>query len=491
MNITTAAAVSGEFTPEGARQPMRNLPKFCRVAGVSRPTSDSEIQFEVWLPEPAAWNGKFQGIGNGGFAGTISYPGLGGAVSRGYATASTDTGHKATTGIGAAWALNHPEKIVDFGHRAIHETAEVGKAVIKAYYGDGPKRSYFNSCSNGGRQALMEAQRYPNDYDGIIAGAPANYWTHLLSSAGYGVKNLLAEPGAYISKEKLPAIQKNAQASCDKLDGVADGVLEVPTACKISVAPLACTGAETDNCLTKPQLTALEKIYRGLVDKKGKTIFPGISPGGEAEPGGWGPWITGDAREKSAMFGFGTEFFKNMVYSDPNWDYKTFDAARDMKAAGQKTGAALNAIDPDLSRFRARGGKLILYHGWSDAAIPAVNAINYYQSVNKKLGAAKAREFTRLFMAPGMQHCGAGSGPNSFGQFGPNSNTDPSRDINAALEQWVEKGIAPEQIIATKYKGNGPSSGVERTRPLCAYPLVAKYKGTGSTDDAANFTCSR
>lgn len=481
------SAPAGAFTPP-AGKPIANLPAFCRVAGEIHPSADSNIKFEVWLPA-SGWNGKFQGVGNGGFAGNINFGQMADAVSHGYATASTDTGH-AADGIDATWALGHSEKIVDFGYRAVHETAVKAKAIIQAYYGDGPKRSYFNSCSNGGRQALMEAQRFPEDYDGIIAGAPANYWTHLMANALWDELALLREKGSYIPASKLPAIQAAVLAACEALDGVKDGVIEDPAYCHFDPAALVCSGAESDSCLTAPQVAALKRIYAPSRDSKGRQILPGYSPGGEAEVGGWGPWITGPAPENSLMFAFGTQFYKNMVFDNAAWDYHSFTLDRDTKAADDKMARTLNSTDPDLRRFRARGGKLILYHGWSDAAIPALNIIDYYKSVVAKMGAKDAGTFTRLFMVPGMQHCGGGSGPNSFGQFGV-PHGDPQNDIDAALERWVEQGVPPEQITATKYRTDGDSkSGLLRTRPLCAFPLVAHYKGSGSTDDAANFTCA-
>ena len=485
--VTTAESVpAGAFKP-GEGQPIANLPAFCRVAGVIKPSDDSNIQFEVWMPA-SGWNGKFQGIGNGGFAGSISYPQMGGAVRNGYATASTDTGH-AAGGTNANWALAHPQKVIDFGYRAIHETADKAKAIIRAYYGDAPKRSYFSSCSNGGRQALMEAQRFPADYDGIIAGAPANYWTHLLTGAVWDMQ-ALADPPSYIPSSKLPAIEAATLAACDGLDGVKDGVIDNPARCHFDPSTLLCQGPESDSCLTAPQVAALEKIYSGPKNSKGEQVFPGYSPGGETGQGGWSAWITGAGPGKSLQYAFGSQFFINMVYSDPAWDLKKFSVDRDVKVADDGVARYLNATDPDLKPFKQRGGKLILYHGWSDAAIPPTNAINYYQSVVAKMGAKNSDAFVRLFMVPGMQHCAGGPGPSSFGQnVGPTG--DAMHDVYTALERWVEQGIAPEQIIATKYKtGTNPASGVERTRPLCAYPKVASWKGTGSTDDAANFVCS-
>jgi hypothetical protein len=487
--VTIAEArPAGEFTASGIK-PIANLPAFCRIAGSMKPSSDSDIRFEVWLPS-SNWNGKFQGIGNGGYAGAISFAGLADAVRNGYATASTNTGHEDSV-TSARWALNHPEKIIDFGYRAIHETASEAKAIIRAFYGEAPKRSYFNSCSNGGRQALMEAQRYPADYDGIIAGAPANYWTHLLSTAASGVVATLAEPASYIPAAKLPAIEAAALAQCDTADGVKDGVIENPLACHFDPSILLCKTGESDSCLTVHQLTALKAIYGGLKSKTGQQIFPGLSPGGEAEQGGWANWVTGDAPEKSSMFAYSSQFFQNMVYRNPDWQFRSFDPDRDVKAADERMSSDLNSTNPELSAFHKRGGKLILYHGWADAAIPAANAINYYDSIIAKMGPDNAVAFVRLYMVPGMEHCAGGAGPNAFGQ-GSTPNGDRFHSIDAALEAWVEQGIAPDRIVATKYKINtDPKSGVLRTRPLCVWPQVAQYKGSGSTDDAANFVCAK
>jgi len=484
IHLAQAVAAGTFRPPEG--QPIPNLPAFCRVAGVLKPSADSAIQFELWMPA-AGWNGKFLGVGNGGFAGSIGLRELAAAVTHGYASAATDTGHKAGA-TDAAWALDHPQKVIDFGYRAIHETADKAKAIIAAFYGGSPKRSYFSSCSNGGRQALMEAQRFPADYDGIIAGAPANYWTHLLTEAAWDAQALTQDPAAYIPTSKLPAIQNATLAACDSLDGVKDGVIDNPPQCHFDPSTLLCKGSDSDACLTAPQVAALRKLYSGPLNAKGKPVYFGPSPGGETGGGGWAAWITGPSPGKSLLFAFGTNFFANMVIQNSAWDYHTFSVDREMKAADDKMAPVLNATDPDLKRFQSRGGKLILYHGWSDAAIPPVNAIDYYQSVVAKMGARDAGQFVRLFMVPGMQHCGGGPGPNSFGSAVPQG--DPQHDIAAALEHWVEDGVAPNQIVATRYKNDAnPASGVERTRPLCPYPQIAHWKGTGSTDDAANFVC--
>lgn len=486
--ISAAQAVpAGSFTPPGGKA-IPKMPAFCRVAGIIEPVSDSRIPFEVWLPA-SGWNGRYLGVGNGGFAGSIGFSAMAATLRRGYATAGTDTGHHGS-GTDATWALGHPQKIVDFGYRAIHETTEKAKAITRAFYGTGPRRSYFSSCSNGGRQALMEAQRFPADFDGIIAGAPANYWTHLITAAAWGAQ-AMAEPGAYLPPAKLPAVASAVLAACDALDGVRDGIINDPNQCHFDPSTLLCKGAESDQCLTRPQLATLEKIYSGLRDSHGRQIMAGYSPGDEDGAGGWVNWITGPSPEESAEHTYATQFFQNMVYSDPQWDLRTFQLDRDLKAADEKFAGILNATEPDLKPFLDRGGKLIVYHGWCDAAIPPLSTVNYYRSVVSKMGAERADQFLRLYMVPGMQHCSKGPGPDVFGQMG-GAARDSDHDMQAALERWVEQGTAPGPIIATKYKdGANTASGVVRTRPLCPYPEVARWRGTGSTDDAANFICAK
>jgi feruloyl esterase len=378
---------------------------------------------------------------------------------------------------------------VDYGHRAIHEMTEKAKLIIKAFYGEGPKRSYFASCSNGGRQGLMEAQRYPNDYDGIIAGAPANAFTQILTGFAWNMQITLGDPESYIPARKLKAIEAAGLAACDARDGVTDGVLDDPTKCDFDPSVLLCKGAETDECLTEKQVAALKKIYAGPRNAKGQQIIPGFTPGAETGSGGWTGWITGATPNAAAQFFFSTQAFKNMVYDDPKWDFKTFDLERDGKLANEKLGLVLNATDPNLKAFSARGGKLIMYHGWNDAALPPMNTINYYQNVVAKLGQRQANSFMRLYMAPGVQHCAGGPGPDTFGQMVTAAQSNPEHDLTLALERWVEQGVAPDQIIATKRQNANPQSPALRTRPLCPYPKIARYKGSGSTDDAANFNC--
>jgi hypothetical protein len=496
--ITRAQFVpAGQFTgtPAGllapgaqSFRPYSLLSSLCRVTATLTPTTDSEIKIEVWMPSDT-WNGKFEAMGNGGWAGQISVQLLAQQVARGYAVAMTDTGHAGQGGDGS-FAFNHPEKVIDFATRAVHEMTVDAKAFIGAFYARPIARAYWNGCSTGGRQALTEAQRYPNDYDGLIAGAPANQFTHILSGFAWNLQATLNDPASYIPATKLKAIEAASLAACDARDGVTDGVIDDPVKCSFDPSVLLCKGAESDDCLTEKQVTALKKIYAGPRGSKGEQIIPGFLHGGETGPGGWLAWITGSGSNKGLQFFFATQTFANMVYNNPAWDFKSFDLDKDSKLADEKLASALNATDPNLKAFKARGGKLILYHGWSDAALPPVNTINYFQNVVSKMGQRDAGSFVRLFMVPGMQHCGGGPGPSSFGAFVTNAQSDAQHDMSVALERWVEQGIAPDQIIASKRQGIDPKSAVIRTRPLCAYPQVARYKGSGSTDDAANFVCT-
>ncbi len=467
----------------------KKLPAFCRIVAKATPTADSDITVEVWMPL-AGWNGKLQGLGNGGFAGLIDYFELGAGIAKGYAAVATDAGHTGSP-IDAAWAIGHPEKVIDFGHRGIHEMTRVAKLAVQQFYGSGAKHSYFAGCSDGGREALMEAQRYPDDYDGILAGAPANYWTGLLSTSVVDTQALTETPASFIPQAKIPNIASAVIAACDKLDGVADGILNDPRQCHFDPASIECkAGEESDKCLTAPQVAALKEIYTGLKDAEGHLIFPGYLPGAEVGGGGWGLWITGPAPAKSLMAFFGIGYYSNMVYEKTDWSYKSFAMDGGMKAAKEKTGSALDAVDADLTPFRSRGGKLILYHGWNDPAIPAMNTVNYYGEVVVKAGHANADSFVRLYMVPGMQHCGGGPGTDSFGTSGSWPAEDPQHNIRVALETWVEKGTAPGTIIASKMAEGNPQGNATMTRPLCAYPQAAKYKGSGDTNSADNFVCA-
>jgi len=485
--ITAAEAVTGGTLQVPRANPMSGLPAFCRVTGVFAPSTDSVIRFEVWLPAEG-WNGRFIGVGNGGFAGSIYYDQLASSIKRGFAVAASDAGHQGQSGD-ASWAYGHPEKVKDFGWRAVHVTAQHARQMIQAYYGKPVDKAYFDSCSDGGREALMEAQRFPEDYDGILAGAPANAWSTMLAAGVAGVQNLMADPRSYFSELKLPAIQKAALAACDELDGVKDGIVGDPAKCHFDPQVLLCKAGDDLDCLTQPQITALKSLYAGAKDKQGKTIFPGYSMGDETS---WGSWIVGDDPESSAFSAFVRNDFRYLVTGDPKWNALTADVDALLVQSRQKTAADLDSTDPELSRFVARGGKLILYHGWNDPAISPFNTIAYYESVESKMGKEKAAGFTRLYMLPGMEHCFGGPGPSALGQAGMETVKGPKFGLFDSLENWVEKGAPVEDVYATKYEmGPGGAMKAGITRPLCAYPAVAKYKGTGDTNDGANFVCAQ
>ena len=485
--ITAAESVpAGTFTPPYGNA-ISKLPAFCRVAGVIKPASDSYIRFEVWLPA-SGWNGKYLGVGNGGFAGSIGFNSMGANLKRGYATAGTDTGHEGDA-EDASWAYHHPEKVIDFGYRALHLTTVNARILAQAFYSHPVQHTYFDSCSDGGREALMEAQRFPADFDGILAGAPANFWTHMLAAGVDISKAIYSDPAGYIPSIKFPAIAAAVLAACDALDGVKDGIVNDPSRCHFDPSTLLCKDVETRACLTAPQIASLKKLYAGGLNSRGSAIFPGYAPGAEDGRGGWVPWLIGNGPGGSSSSVYVENYFRYMVFEDPAWNPLTARVDTAMQSADEKTARALNAVETDLHGFQARGGKLILYHGWSDPAIAPSNTIHYYNGVVHAMGAEAAERFVRLYMVPGMQHCIGGPGPSSFGQLGTTTAKGPEHGIYDALEEWVEEGKAPDAIVATKYVEDNSAKGVSMTRPLCPYPQVAVYKGTGDTNDSANFEC--
>jgi hypothetical protein len=490
--VTSGSLVTPAF-PNGSAQTLSNLPEFCRVQGVSRPSSDSAIRFEVWLP--VAWNHKFLSSGEGGFVGQPNYTRLGldggmdELVRRQYATASTDTGHDLSTSY---WAIGHPERVADYLFRAKHLVTVAAKGLIQAYYGVPATHSYLNSCSNGGRQALIEAQRYPDDYDGLVVGAPWNFQSHSNAGAVWNAQ-VLGAADAAIPQSKLPMITAAVLAACDMDDGVADGVIPDPPKCHWKPKRLLCKGAETPTCLTAAQIGALEKIYDGPVSPKHRRVFPGFAPGGEV---GWAGSIVdanGTGTGASDFTSLGRLYFANLVYRDPNWNYLTFNFGSDMAYADLTVGMYGNAIDPDLSALRARGVKVIQYHGWNDQTLQPEYSPQYYeQVVTNNGGFHHVQDFYRLFMVPGMKHCYFGPGATSFGAVGQQIPPvrDTLHDVQTALENWVENGVEPDVLIATKFTDDKAATRtVLRTRKLCPYPTVAYYSGKGDTDDAANFAC--
>jgi len=481
--ITLAQSIpAGTFTPPG-NPPIANLPAFCRVTGVTLPA----IKFEVWLPLQN-WNGKFQGVGNGGTAGVISYSALGTALQRGYATASTDTGHVSSGAFDATWALGRPDLVADFGYRGTHVMSVNGKAITVAFYGQQPDHSYFVGCSKGGQQALMEAQRFPEDYDGIIGGDPANNWTHFYAGGHlwYSLATL-DDLESYIPASKTAILGNAVTAACDAIDGVVDGVLGDPRKCVFDPAVLTCAAnQDPSTCYTPKQVTAIKKIWSGVENSAGQLVYPGLLPGGEAGAGSWAAWLSGAAPFGGLHYQAAFGFFAYMVFDNPSWDFRTFNYDTDLPFALAKVGPSVDAVDPNLQPFQSRGGKLIMYHGFSDPDISPTNSINYFESVvatqrpgkgnglgEDLVALRRTQDFLRLFMVPGMNHCAGGPGTDQF-------------DMVTALEKWAEQGTAPDSILAS-HVANG---AVTFTRPLCPYPQLASYNGSGNPNDAANFTCT-
>jgi feruloyl esterase len=483
--ITLAEPVtSGTLEIPGAA-PQRDLPAFCRVSGEIHPTSDSKIGFEVWLPAQG-WNGRLLGVGNGGFAGSFSYPEVANYLKRGFAVSGTDAGHKAE-GTDASWAWGHPEKVKDFGWRAIHLTAERAKQILTAYYNKSADKSYFDACSDGGREALMEAQRFPEDYDGILAGAPANSWSTLVTGGAAAMQKLTGDPKDYIPPRKLPAIQQATLAACDALDGVKDGVIGDPAKCHFDPQVLLCKGGDSADCLTQPQIASLRALYAGAKDEHGTAIFPGFTMGDETS---WKEWVVGDDPGASLGSRFVRNYFRYIATGDPRTNILTANVSDLLRQSKERGAPDLDSTNPDLSRFAAHGGKLILYHGWDDPAISPFNTITYVTSVDAKMGPEKADAFLRLYMVPGMEHCIGGPGASVFGQFGSATAAGPKYGLFDSLVNWVEKGSPEENVISTKYDA-GPNGAMKATftRPLCAWPKVATYKGSGDDTDATNYGC--
>ena len=453
VKVTEAAAVPPATT--GAIRVAH-----CKVSGVI----GTEIKFTLLLPNE--WNGKFFMGGGGGFVGTVQNSAQA-TVNLGYATAGTDTGHQGGT-VDAKWALNNVERRVNFGYLAVHRTADVAKSIIASYYGSASTRHYFSGCSRGGGQAVMEALRYPDDFDGVVSGAPAMDWTGI---GAQFIKDAQAAFPAGVSAplftaDVLKSIDAQIMAACDALDGVKDGIMEDPRRCTLSVDKM--TG------LTDAQRIALKKIYAETRVRDG-VLFPGQPYGGEGELQGWPAWITGaplpGQTAPSLRVGFGTELFKYFVFNDPSWDYTKYEFAN-FKKDTELTASYLNSNDPKLDGFKAKNHKLIMWHGWADAGLSPLGTTDFYEQVEAR--DPNAHDFFRLFMLPGVLHCGGGRGPDTV-------------DWVSAIVDWVEHGKAPDRLVARKTAAG--ADALERTRPLCPYPQHAQYTGSGSTDDEKNFVC--
>jgi feruloyl esterase len=460
---TAQRVAAGSFTQPGGRagrggNAFADLPAFCRVAATLKPSSDSDIKIEVWLPA-ANWNNKYLAVGNGAWNGNIGYAALAEGLRRGYATSSTDTGH---VGGSASFAMGHPEKAIDFAYRSEHEMVLKSKAIINAFYGGAPKYAYWNGCSAGGRQAMKEAEMFPDDFDGIIAGSPGLDWSGR-SAQAVRIEQILQNEAARLAPSHLQALHTAVVAACDANDGLKDGLISNPASCKFDPKTIQCRNGDTPDCLSEAQVATVRAIYSPL--KSGNREIAGLAYGSELNWTnlGWSP----SARAT------GLDHYRYLIYSDPEWTVSKFNAESDPVKLEKGESGQIDARNPDVKAFFARGGKLLMYHGWADPQITPLNTTIYYDQVAKASGGAgKLAGNYRLFMAPGMAHCGGGEGPNDFDKVAP-------------LEQWVEQGKAPDQIVASHSK----DGKVDRTRPLCPYPQIATYKGSGSIDEAASFVC--
>jgi len=462
VSLPNTTITAAELRPAGAAQAGRGrgagpqLPAHCRVAVVLAPSTDSHIEMELWMPVEN-WNGKFLAVGNGGWAGNIETGAMGTALARGYATASNDTGHNRSAGADGLFALGHPEKVIDFGYRSMHEMALKSKALINTFYKQAPRLSYYQGCSTGGRQGLMEAQRYPEDFDAIIAGAPVYNQTRLHAAQMSLFTDIVKRPDSTLSTAKRTTVANAVMGECDALDGVKDGIVSNPQMCKFDPAQLLCKAGDADTCLTLAQVETAKKAYSPVKLKTGEMVYPPHSFGYEPQ------WRMPPA---STLPG---DSFRILGHQDEKWNVNSFDLDADLALALKNGGNEIDAISPDLSKFKARGGKVILYHGWADPGPAPENTVNYLNAVQKQLG-GNNNDWMRLFLLPGVAHCGGGVGPDQADYLTP-------------LEKWREGGTAPAQILASRRDNS-------MTRPLCAYPQIAKYSGSGDTNDAKNFACS-
>jgi len=474
MNTTISLAetvAAGEFSVPtlafgGMGPDYAAMPEFCRIVGALHPTDDSEIRFELWLPTQH-WNGRFMQTGNGGVAGSIVHSSMVDPLMRGYAVTNTDTGHVSGGTDIWGWTVDHPEKLRDYAWRAVHELTITGKEITTTHYGNEPEKSYFVGCSTGGRQGLMEAQRFPDDYDGIIAGAPAANWSPLMALSIVIQVNLGEEK---LPVSKLGLLKEAAIASCDALDGVEDRVITNIAQCDFDPAQLQCLGSESAQCLTPEEVNAAHTIYAGVVSSDGTVWFPGTGPASEPL---WAPYA-------SPAFSLGTGYFRDILLEDPNWDPASFDADSLMSMAVENS-AELIAMDPDISHFINHGGKLITYHGTTDGLISYGNTMNYVEAVQNTLGDSVMNDALRFYLVPGMDHCSGGEGAHAI-------------DWLSALEEWVENEQAPGTLaglhpaLPAGMPGTDNAMG-EFTRPICAWPEVPEYNGSGDIMMAASFSC--
>lgn len=487
--VSVTPVPAGGFTPEGSPRPIPGLPAFCRVQGVATPTPASRIHFELWLPA-AGWNEKLVVTGNGGYSPAIGYGDMAMALRAGYAALGGDTGHQTANPNDLSFGVGNPDAIIDWGSRSIHAITGPGKAILAALQGRAARLAYFVGCSTGGHQAYAEMQRYPDDFDGVIAGAPGNdrvrlnagFLWQFLANRERGSPELILPPG------KLPLVTAAVVRACDADDGVRDGVVDEPRTCAFDPSTLRCAAGEAADCLTDRQLAALSRMHAGARNPRtGVQVYPGWPKSSEAlTVSATGAPLVGWHQYWGTAEPARADFWRLWVFEDPRWDPWGFDFDRDLATADARVGTLVDQVSPDLAAFRTRGGKAIVYQGWQDPVVNALGTIEYYDSVRARQGSQEATdEFFRLFMVPGMGHCSGGPGATSFGNAGPPPVVDPEHDLLSALDRWVEQGIAPDRIIASRVE-NGATV---RTRLLCTYPRRAVYRGAGSTDEAESFVC--
>jgi len=450
--VSSAVAVAGDAD--------KGLPAYCEVTAVISPTPGSKIGVVYRLP--AAWNGKVLGLGGGGWAGDVKLIAAIEGLQRGYATLQTDAGHDPANLWNSTWSAD-PDMATDFAFRGVHLMTVVGKQVAVKYYGQAQSKAYFQGCSTGGRQGLMEVQRFPDDYDGVIAAAPVYNLT--VQTTAVLRDNILTQPGGRLTTAALSLVNKAVLKACDAKDGLEDGIVADPRACDWDPAEIQCKdGQSGDDCLSKGQAATLQAVYTGVQNFDGRVAAWPLSRGGEL---GWSVFLpTGEA--KTDVSGGGMSGLRATIFGDPNYDLSKFDQDADLASVMTSPfGRAYNADNPAISAFTGHGGKLLMWHGWYDPGPSPLATIRYYSQVKGTV--ADAGSSVRLFVAPGVSHCGGGPGPDKI-------------DILAALDAWVSTGQAPDSVIAAK-----PKAGI--SRPLCAYPMKAVYKGSGDPNDAGSFAC--
>jgi len=472
--VSTTLVVPDQSSLEGVTSHGTSdiLSSICRLQIVRHPTPDSNIGIEVWLPLNK-WNGRLRGFGNGAFGGDIPLEDIAAAARQGYAAVGTDAGHKGTD---ASFAIGHPEKIRDFGWRAVHEMTVAARAAITEFYGVAPKYAYFSGCSDGGREALMEVQRFPSDYDGVLAGAPAYDWTHLLGAGALIAQELYSRPRSFISSDALPIIAEAVRKQCLTEGPFTGGVIQSPASCRFNPALLLCSSSRRIKCLNHDQVRVLRLIYATKRYAGGRTLYPGYSPGSEDAPGGWAGWLLGKGpNDVTGLQFFVNSFFGSFLHQTTAWNIHALQKAVDLPAAVKTMGPDLDATSPAIQPFTKRGGKLIIYHGWSDPAVPPEGTLRYFNRIRNALHRTETQDSVRLFMVPGMLHCDGGPGGSLLRATSPRGANQSVSDIFTELERWVENAQSPHVLALPAYAAQSDAKAGERIS-ICQYGATVKQK---------------